>query len=259
MRDGVVTKKLSNAGPVAPALRDAVAKHGITNFRFEVLVICFDDARWEMERLYIKRYNTMVPNGYNILEGGVGGAGFKGKKHSAAVCALLAEHSKRRAADPEYRKIASERAKEQMKRAKEAGVNWSEKIRNSVKYKKAVEEGRVGSAGKEGGRPSEESKKKTSESLKKYFAEHEANIVNIEKHRKSMAKAVGVKVQQLDLENNVIATYESIAEAARSINRQSNTIAQCFKGKCQTAGGFKWRKVTGSAVAESKIEHVAST
>lgn len=209
-----------------------------------------------MERLYIKRYNTMVPNGYNILEGGVGGAGFKGKKHSVETKLRLRESSRKIALDPEYRIKASERAKEQMKRAKEAGVDLGKLVTNSVKHRKALAEKRVGSAGREGNGPSEESKKKTSESLKKYFAEHEATVVDIEKHRKSMAKAVGVRVQKLDLENNIIAIYDSISEAARSIERHPNTIAQCFKGKCQTAGGFKWRKVTKDAIDCSKIEHI---
>lgn len=246
-------------GAGCPALRDAVARHGIENFRFEVLVICFDEARWAMERMYIKRYDTMVPNGYNILEGGVGGAGFKGKKHSAETKARLREASKKIASNPEFKKNASTRAKEQMRRAKEEGIDLGKLVINSVMYKKALEEGRVGAAGREGGGPNEEAKKKISESLKKYFAEHDANIINIENHRKSMAKAVGVKVQKLDLENNVIATYDSISEAARSIERHPNTIAQCFKGKCQTAGGFKWRKFTENTTDGIKIEHIAAT
>jgi len=221
------------------------------------MVICFDEARWEMERLYIKRYDTMVPNGYNILEGGVGGAGFKGKRHSEETKARLRESSVKMAADPENKARASERGKRQMKAAKENGVDLGKLVISSVKYRKALEEGRVGGAGREGGGPSEESKKKISQSLKKHFAKN--GFENIESQRKSMAKAVGVKVQKLDLENNLIATYDSIAEAARTNKMHTNSIGQCVNGKGKTAGGFKWRKVIEDAVDGSKIEHVTTT
>jgi group I intron endonuclease len=248
-------------GRGCPALRDAVKKYGIENFRFEVLVICFDDARFDMEREYIKRLNTMVPNGYNILEGGLGGAGFKGKTHSEETKMRLREISTKLVSDPEYKKKASERARAQMKKAKEEGVNLGKLVKESEKYRKALEEGRVGSAGRLDG-VSEESRKKVSESLKKYYQNcgpTHNDSASIKRHRNAMAKAVGVKVQKLDLENNLIATYESIAEAARSIGRNTNTISQCFSGKCKTAGGFKWKKVTESTVAESKIEHIEAT
>lgn len=150
-------------GVGCPALRDAVKVHGIENFRFEVLIICFDEDRFKFEREYIKKYNTLVPNGYNILEGGVGGAGFKGKKHSEKTKAKLAEYNRKRLEDPEYRNLLSTRAKGQMEKVKTAGVNWGEKVRNSTKYLKAVEEKRVGCAGRKGGRPSEESKQRLQE------------------------------------------------------------------------------------------------
>ena len=49
-------------GRGCPALQDAVQKYGIENFKFEVLIICFDEARFELEKQYIKKYNSMVPN-----------------------------------------------------------------------------------------------------------------------------------------------------------------------------------------------------
>jgi hypothetical protein len=85
-----------------PALRDAVIKYGIDAFVFEVMIICFDmDCdRWERE--YIKKFNCMVPNGYNILEGGQGGAGFRGKTHSAETVDRIQASMKKWYNDPEY-------------------------------------------------------------------------------------------------------------------------------------------------------------
>ena len=65
-------------GTGCPALKDAVKKYGIENFKFDILLICFDEDRYKYEIEYIKKYNSQVPNGYNILGGGPGG-GFEGK------------------------------------------------------------------------------------------------------------------------------------------------------------------------------------
>ena len=39
------------------------------NFTFKILVICFDDNRFSIEKEYIQKYNTVAPNGYNLKEG----------------------------------------------------------------------------------------------------------------------------------------------------------------------------------------------
>lgn len=51
-------------------LVDSMRILGIDKFRFEVLVICFDESLDDMEIEYIKRYNSLHPNGYNYTEGG---------------------------------------------------------------------------------------------------------------------------------------------------------------------------------------------
>ncbi|MDE5855889.1 MAG: GIY-YIG nuclease family protein, partial [Anaeroplasmataceae bacterium] len=50
------------------------------------------------------------------------------------------------------------------------------------------------------------------------------------------------KVDQLDLEENLIQTFLSIKEAIKSIGKgYNNGIVKCCKGKQKTAGGYKWR------------------
>jgi group I intron endonuclease len=126
-----------------PALRDAVIKYGIENFEFSVIIVCFDDDRFIYEKEYIKKYNTVVPNGYNITKGGEGG-GFQGKKHTEQVKADIRNKSKQKYIDnPELRKQISERNKIIMK-----NPEIKEKIKNgllnSEKWKKAKEENRAG-------------------------------------------------------------------------------------------------------------------
>lgn len=53
----------------------AIAKHGPDAFEFKVLVIApFGDYLNELEKAAIKAFNTLAPNGYNLLAGGVGGS-----------------------------------------------------------------------------------------------------------------------------------------------------------------------------------------
>ena len=94
-----------------PALRDAVKKYGIEIFEFSVIIICFDDERFKYEKEYIKKYNSVVPNGYNITGGGEGG-GFQGKKHTEQVKTDIRNQSKQKYIDnTELRKQISERNK----------------------------------------------------------------------------------------------------------------------------------------------------
>lgn len=52
-------------------LNNAIQKYSKENFSIEELYTCFDEEHAnEMEPYFISYYNTMVPNGYNLREGG---------------------------------------------------------------------------------------------------------------------------------------------------------------------------------------------
>jgi group I intron endonuclease len=51
-------------------LSSAIQKHGVANFKFELVCISFDEKLDEIEKEYIKKFNCLVPNGYNLKEGG---------------------------------------------------------------------------------------------------------------------------------------------------------------------------------------------
>jgi group I intron endonuclease len=232
-------------GRGCPALRDAIQKHGVENFKFEVILICFDEDRFHYEEEYIKKYNTMAPNGYNILKGGVGGSGFLGKTHSKETREKLAKIMHDRNMKPEMRKKLSESAKSFMAKMKEKGVDWGSRVKYSKKFQLAMKEKRVGAAGRIlKGTYTPELKEKVSASVRKYFEGHDGTRTIIEKHRESMAKAVGVKVHQYTLEGALVATFDSIAEAARSVSVQKNAIQQCMSGKTSKSAGFVWKRAT---------------
>jgi len=51
-------------------LSNAFKKYGIENFKFQIICICFDEDCNRFEQDYIKKFNTVSPNGYNIESGG---------------------------------------------------------------------------------------------------------------------------------------------------------------------------------------------
>jgi group I intron endonuclease len=117
-------KRKIEQGIGCPALQDAVKKYGIDNFTFEILIICFDEERYKFEIEYIKKYNSIVPNGYNLTQGGEGG-GFYGKKHSQETIDRISQTSKQKYIDnPNLKREMSERQKVVMN---------SEEVKNKIK------------------------------------------------------------------------------------------------------------------------------
>lgn len=53
-------------------LHCAIRKYGLDNFTFEEIEQCSDEARFAREHYYIMFYNTLEPNGYNLLASGTG-------------------------------------------------------------------------------------------------------------------------------------------------------------------------------------------
>ena len=55
------------------ALNHAIRKYGAENFTVEILCECSLDEMDNKEIKYINKYNTLVPNGYNLKTGGKSG------------------------------------------------------------------------------------------------------------------------------------------------------------------------------------------
>ena len=54
-------------------LYDAINYHGKENFYIEILDTVDDNIANEVEKLYIQKFNSLSPNGYNMTRGGDGG------------------------------------------------------------------------------------------------------------------------------------------------------------------------------------------
>jgi group I intron endonuclease len=225
-------------GVGCPALQDAVKKYGIENFKFDILIICFDKDCYKYEIEYIKKYNSIVPNGYNILEGGPGGS-FQGKTHSEETKRRISAKLKQKYIDnPKLKKEMSERNIILMN-SEVIKNKISEGMINSKKYQQMIKDKKVGNYNNNN-LHTEETKNKIRESIKKYYNNNKKQI-NIIKHREAMAKSVGTKIFQYDLNNILINNFVSFADASRQTGIPNSTIKKCVKDNIINRG-FIWRK-----------------
>jgi group I intron endonuclease len=229
-------KKHKNAikkGIGCPALQDAVKKYGIDFFKFEILIICFDEDRYKYEIEYIKKYNSKVPNGYNILDGGPGGS-FQGKKHSEETKKLISENLKQKYVDnPTLKKEISEKNKILLN-SQFVKNKIKEGMLNSKNYREMIKNRRTGNINNKF--HTEETKNKIRESVKKYY--NESNII---KHRESLSKTIGIKIGQYDLNNILINTFISFGDASRQTGVPTSTIKNCVKNNTINRG-FIWKR-----------------
>jgi len=224
-------KRKITQGIGCPALQDAVKKYGIDYFKFEILIICFDEDRFKYEIDYIKKYNSMSPNGYNLTKGGEGG-GFYGKKHTQQTIDNLSFVLKQKYIDnPELKEQSSERQKIVMS-SMEARKKITEGLINSEKWKLAKENKKVGNCNHR--KPSEKTKNKIKESLKKYYNENSNGETKV--------KIAGIKISQYDNQSNLINTFSSIREASRITGIAKTTIGHALNKNTPT-NGIVWKKI----------------
>jgi group I intron endonuclease len=229
-----------------PFLQKAVKKYGEESFTFEVLIICFDEDVFKFENEYIVKHNTMSPNGYNVAVGGIRGPSFLGKTHSEETKQIISIKSKKYHSRPEVKEKQRQRAIEFNKQR-----NTSELLKKSEKWQKALAEGRIGAGGHEHGH-TEEVKNKISESLKAYYKKQreEQNTSKssvshrpetLQKISEIMRKVNGKKVSQYTLDGQLIASYDSIVEAAEKNGFPRKNVQACVSGHSKTSGGFIWK------------------
>jgi len=217
---------------VGQILYNAYKKYGIDNFDYKIICICFDEDTDKYEEEYIKKYNTVHPNGYNLLQGG------KNRKHNPETLKHLSEIMKGEN-HPQYgTKLSEERKKLHSERMKGTGnPNFGKKIPREVIEKriqtiknntKKLLEIKL----KNPNNTTLETKEKISNSLKEYYKTHSKNGI----------KTNGKKVRQYDLDGNFIKEYYSISEAARELDVANTTISRACERINGMSCGYRWKK-----------------
>ena len=59
---------------------------------------------------------------------------------------------------------------------------------------------------------------------------------------KRAAEKHSIEVIQLDLNDNVLNEFESVAQAERETGIDASSISKCCNGKLKSSGDYKWRK-----------------
>ena len=210
-------------------LLGAYTKYGVENFKYQIICICFDEDCDTYEEEYIKKFNTMSPNGYNLK-----GGGHFSKLHPESV----------------------EKMKESLKKV------WTEEKR------KEMSERFKGVNGPTYGKPvSEETKQKIGEKSKKYWENmNKEEYERICKERKERftgqnpsQKAIDAlakgrlmnpsanrkKIGKYDNNGTLLETFISITVASTKTGICHSTISKVCLGKdhYKTAGGFVWKYV----------------
>jgi len=103
-------------------LLKAIKKYGNKNFKRKILEVCDSSLTLILEEKYIKEFDTLIPNGYNISPSG--GHGLGGR---------LSEETKRK-----LRKPKSKQARENMSKGK-MGIIFSEEHKENIRKSKTGE------------------------------------------------------------------------------------------------------------------------
>lgn len=209
---------------VGTCLFNAYIKYGINNFKYKIICICFDEDTNKYEEEYINKYNTLYPNGYNMIEGG------KSRKFTPILKEIISKKLKGEN-HPMFGKHLSEETKQKL-RQKNSGINapnYGKKL--TIEQKEYLSK-----LAKERHRKNnyKQTNEKISTSLINYYQDDSI------KNKKS------IKVQQYDLNNNLIKTFFSLNEEAKEIGVAQISIARASNPNItnyKTCKGFIWKRI----------------
>ncbi len=212
-------------------INKAIRKYGKENFVKEILEENLKAEELSIREIFwIEKLNTKFPNGYNLTDGGEGTFGYK-KTH------IQIENHKNSIRG----KKASEETRNKMREAhigKKKTENHAKNISKGLKGRKLNPEHIIKVA--EGNRG-----KKLSEEHKKMISDFHKGRPTLEdtKIKMSLANKAKVKVQALDLNGQVVATYESIKEAVRHSGAAASGVFRCLSGERKTHKGYIWKRL----------------
>jgi group I intron endonuclease len=241
----------------------ALTKHGLENFEFKIICICFNEDCNKYEIEYIKKYNTTLPNGYNMQTGEKNPEVTFRKK--IVLSNEVVEAMKKRFSGQNNANFGKQMSDEQKKKIGEKlkgrKITYDKTIDRNKSYivekydenKNLIETfNSFNLAAKTINTGSSTIKKHSNKEymyrgfywkytegiLNKYSEQSEYLKLGHEKNKK--------KVNQYDLQMNFIASYDSISAASRAVGGCISTISRCVSEQekyknCKTHKGFIWK------------------
>jgi len=208
-------------------LYNAYNKYGIENFLFKIICICFDSDTDKYEIDYIKKYNTIYPNGYNLQAGG------NNRKHNEYTINILKQKLKiinsKNIGKPlplATRQKISENLKgtKNPNYNKKMSIEQKEKIRNTIlaftpEKRKEINE-KILNTNKE--KPTSNSNSNANKKLSK----------------------LSKKIVQFNLDGSFVKIFDSISQASKELNIDRMNISRCCDDKYihyKTYKGFIWK------------------
>jgi group I intron endonuclease len=206
-------KNISKTG-LGKHLRDAYIKYGIDKFKFQIICICFDEDCDKYEEEYIKKFNTILPNGYNV----------KCRGKSVVI-------------SDETRMLISKRTKETMTEKRRLRIIETHKGKTiSEEHKKIISI-----------KTKERWERLTEADRNKLFEKRKnsPNYINSVTELKKQSDATKKRVGKFDKNNTLLESFDSLSDASRTSNLSVTTISRVCSGKkyYKTAGGFVWKYI----------------
>ena len=120
-----------NGGSGGSLLHRAIRKYGVQSFEFSIVdLVLFREIASEKEKYWIKYFNSKVPNGYNLTDGGEGHKGFHASVETCRKLSLALTGEKhpmwgKHPTEETCRKISeAKRGKKQPNWAGEKSPHW---------------------------------------------------------------------------------------------------------------------------------------
>ena len=135
-----IQNALRNYQGGCPKLENAIRKYGDKSFKIELLIECKEEELNYYEDFFINKFNTLHPNGYNLMSGGG-----NGRRHNKYTRDKMSKtrtgktHSnitKERIGNSHKNKIVKEKSKNLMSKTKKEKnkKNYPEEIKEVLKF-----------------------------------------------------------------------------------------------------------------------------
>lgn len=222
--------KTKNGSYSQSCFASAILKYGWENFEHNIILedIPFNEALYAEK--YLIRWYKIHHISYNMSDGGEYFSGSRkplSEEHRQKVKEFMNTHH------PMKGRHHTEEAKAKISKAAKTRIYTSEKRAAISEKMSKAHKGMSPSLSKEG-------RKRISLAAK-------------EAHKKGLIPYRNKEVHQYDFNGNYIASYSSITEAAKAVNRNGGDISECANGNNLSAGGYIWSFIKTDLLDVSKF------